>query len=145
MSISDWKSKAVSPLDAVKHLKSHDKIFVHGASATPTTLLDAMVQRKDLEGVKLYHLHLSGPLAFVEPDYTGKFFSISLFTGPAMRKPIEEGRADFMPIFLSEIPSLFLKKIVPLDVAFLQLSPPDKHGFCTLGTSVDTAKAAAES
>ena len=78
MSISDWKSKAVSPLDAVKHLKSHDKIFVHGASATPTTLLDAMVQRKDLEGVKLYHLHLSGPLTFVEPEYTGKFFSISL-------------------------------------------------------------------
>jgi acyl-CoA hydrolase len=141
----DWKSKAVSPEDAIKYVKSKDKIFVHGASATPTTLLDALVKRKDLESVKLYHLHLTGPIAFIDPQYNGQFFSVSLFTGPAMRKPIEEGRADFMPIFLSEIPSLFLNQHIPLDVAFLQLSPPDKHGYCTLGTSVDTAKAAAES
>jgi 4-hydroxybutyrate CoA-transferase len=141
----DWKSKAVSPEEAMKLIKSNDKIFVHGASATPTTLLDAMVKRKDLEGIKLYHLHLTGPIEFIDPKYKNQFYSISLFTGPAMRKPVEEGRADFLPIFLSEIPSLFLNKHIPLDVAFLQLSPPDKHGYCTLGTSVDTAKAAAES
>ncbi|MCZ8157746.1 MAG: 4-hydroxybutyrate CoA-transferase [Leptospira sp.] len=145
MNNNDWKSKAVSAEDALKLVKSGDKIFVHGASATPTPLLDAMVKRKDLEKVRLYHIHLTGDIKFVEPQYDGQFFSVSLFTGSAMRKPIEEGRADFMPIFLSEIPSLFLKGHVPLDVAFLQLSPPDEHGYCTLGTSIDTAKAAAES
>ena len=145
MNNNDWKSKAVSPEDALKLVKSKDNIFVHGAAATPTPLLDAMVKRKDLEGVRLYHLHLTGPIQFVEPQYDGQLFSVSLFTGAAMRKPIEEGRADFVPIFLSAIPSLFLTNAVKLDVAFLQLSPPDKHGYCSLGTSVDTAKAAAES
>jgi len=144
MDSSHWKSQAVSAEEALRHVKAGDRIFVHGASATPTPLLDALANRKDLEGVKLYHLHLAGPLRFVEPEFAGQFRSVSLFTGPGMRKPIEEGRADFVPIFLSEIPSLFLEGIVPLDVAFLQLSPPDSHGFCTLGTSVDTAKAAAE-
>ncbi len=145
MTPENWKSQAQSPEDALRLVKSGDRIFVHGASATPTPLLDAMVKRSDLNSIKLYHLHLTGELKFVEPQYSNQFRSISLFTGAGMRKPIEEGRADFMPIFLSEIPSLFLKGHVPLDVAFLQLSPPDAHGFCTLGTSVDTAKAAAES
>jgi 4-hydroxybutyrate CoA-transferase len=145
MKNNEWKQRAVSAEDALKLVKSGDNIFVHGASATPTPLLDALVKRKDLEQVKLYHLHLTGEVKFVEPEYKDQFFSISLFTGAPMRKPIEEGRADFMPIFLSEIPSLFLRGHVPLDVAFLQLSPPDEHGYCTLGTSVDTAKAAAES
>jgi 4-hydroxybutyrate CoA-transferase len=144
MDYSDWKSKAVSAEDALKLVKNFDNIFVHGAAATPTPLLDAMVKRSDLHGIKLYHLHLTGPIQFVEPQYKDQFYSISLFTGAAMRKPIEEGRADFVPIFLSAIPSLFLNEHVKLDVAFLQVSPPDKHGYCTLGTSVDTAKAAAE-
>ncbi|MCB1141387.1 MAG: acetyl-CoA hydrolase/transferase family protein [Leptospiraceae bacterium] len=144
MNYNDWKSKAVSAEEALKLVKSNDQIFVHGAAATPTPLLDAMVKRSDLTGIKLYHLHLAGPIQFVEPQYKDQFFSYSLFTGAAMRKPIEEGRADFVPIFLSAIPSLFHSGAVKLDVAFLQLSPPDKHGYCTLGTSVDTAKAAAE-
>jgi len=145
MKNSNWKAQAVSPEEAMRFIKSGDKIFVHGASATPTPLLEAMVGRKDLTGIKLYHLHLTGPLRFVEPEFSDQFFSVSLFTGSGMRKPIEEGRADFVPIFLSMIPSLFTSGIVSLDVAFLQLSPPDEHGFCSLGTSVDTAKAAAES
>ncbi|MEM7181272.1 MAG: acetyl-CoA hydrolase/transferase C-terminal domain-containing protein [Spirochaetota bacterium] len=143
MNSSDWKSKAVSAEDAVKHLKSNDRVFVHGASATPTPLLDAMLTA-NVENVKFYHLHLAGDIKFVQPEYAGKFFSISLFTGAAMRKPIAEGRADFVPIFLSAIPSLFTSGQVALDVAFLQVSPPDKHGYCSLGTSVDTAKAAAD-
>ncbi len=141
---NDWKNKAVTAEDALKLVKSGNHIFVHGASATPTPLLDALVKRQDLTNVKLYHLHLTGEIKFVEPEYKDQFRSVSLFTGAAMRKPIEEGRADFMPIFLSEIPLLFQNRHVPLDVAFLQLSPPDVHGYCTLGTSVDTAKAAAE-
>jgi acyl-CoA hydrolase len=141
----DWKGKAVSAEEAVGRMESGMNVFVHGAAATPTPLLDAMVRRKELEGVRLYHIHTAGETPFVEPGCEGRFFSVSLFTGPALRKPIEEGRADFMPIFLSDIPALFQSGRIRLDAALLQLSPPDNHGCCTLGTSVDTAKAAADS
>ncbi|MEE4143293.1 MAG: acetyl-CoA hydrolase/transferase C-terminal domain-containing protein [Halieaceae bacterium] len=140
-----WRSKAVSAGDAVAAIGSGMKVFVHGAAATPTPLLNALCRRRDLEDVKLYHLHLAGDVPFAEPGANPGLFSISLFTGPALRKPIQEGRADFMPIFLADIPGLFTSGGVQLDVALLQLSPPDRQGFCTLGTSVDTAKAAADS
>jgi acyl-CoA hydrolase len=90
-------------------------------------------------------MHTSGPAPFSEAEHQGRFFSISLFTGAPLRGAVNDGRADFMPIFLSDIPCLFTKRIVPLDIAFLQLSPPDRHGYCTLGTSVDTALAASQS
>ncbi len=131
--------------DVVKHIKSGTRIFVHGASATPTPLLDALVERTDLEAVKLYHLHIVGNVTFAQPEYAGRFRSVSLFTSAPLRKPIEEGRADFVPIFLSDIPRLFTTGQVPLDAVLLQLSPPDINGHCTLGTSIDTAKAAADS
>jgi acyl-CoA hydrolase len=89
-------------------------------------------------------MHTAGDAPFVGPDCEGRFFSVSLFTGPALRKPIQDGRADFMPIFLSDIPALFKSGTVRLDAALLQLSPPDMHGLCTLGTSVDSAKSAAD-
>jgi acyl-CoA hydrolase len=144
MAVDDsWASRAVSADDAVKHIKSGDKVFVHGASATPTPLLEAMCRRQDLENVTLYHLHTAGPCAYAEPQMAGRFFSVSLFTGSHLRGPIAEGRADFMPVFLSEIPKLFGSQAIPLDVALLQLSPPNNHGDCTLGTSVDAALAAA--
>ena len=139
---SDWKKRAVSPEDAVSVVRSGMKGFVQGAAATPTPLLDALAGKTHLENVKLYHLHLDGRVAFAEPEHEGRFRSISLFTGPPLRKPIEEGRADFVPIFLSDVPRLFSTGSVPLDFAIVQLSPPDKHGYCTLGTSVDTALSA---
>jgi acyl-CoA hydrolase len=120
------------------------RAFVHGACATPTPLLEAMVRRTDLEDVRLYHLHLAGPVPFAEPEHSGRFRSVSFFTGAAQRRPIEEARADFIPIFLSDIPGLFHSGQIPLDVALLQLSPPDAHGWCSLGTSVDAARAAAD-
>jgi acyl-CoA hydrolase len=125
-------------------LRSGTNVFVHGAAATPTPLLEAMVGRSDLEGIRLYHMHTAGDTPFIRPGCEGRFFSVSLFTGPALRKPIEEGRADFMPIFLSDIPKLFYSGTVRLDAALIQVSPPDTHGLCTLGTSVDSAKAAAD-
>jgi acyl-CoA hydrolase len=141
----DWKAKAVSPEDAVAHIKSGMKVFIHGAAATPTPLLTALCKRRDLADVQLYHLHVSGDIPFADPSHEGRFFSTSLFVGPALRKPVEEGRADFMPIFLADIPRLFTSRVIPLDAAIIQLSPPDRHGLCTLGTSVDAAKAAADS
>jgi acyl-CoA hydrolase len=133
----------VSAAEAVAHIKSGDRIFIHGASATPTPLIEALCARTDLSDVTLYHLHTAGPTPFLEPRYAGRFFSVSLFSGGAARAPIAEGRADFIPVFLSEIPALFTSGAIPLDVALIQLSPPDRHGDCTLGTSVDTALAAA--
>jgi len=140
----DWKAKGVSPEEAVAHIKSGMKVFIHGAAATPTALLTALCKRRDLADVSLYHLHLSGDIPFADPGQKSHFFSTSLFTGAALRKPIEEGRADFMPIFLADIPRLFTSGVVRLDAAIVQLSPPDRHGICTLGTSVDAAKAAAD-
>ncbi|MGK5082596.1 acetyl-CoA hydrolase/transferase C-terminal domain-containing protein [Bdellovibrionota bacterium FG-1] len=144
-SSENWQSRAVSASDAIRSIQSGMKIFIHGAAATPTPLLNALCARKDLEDVSLYHLHISGSSDFAGKENEHRFRSISFFTGPALREPIAEGRADFMPIFLSDIPGLFTSGQVSLDVAFVQLSPPDKHGYCTLGTSVDVAKAAFDS
>lgn len=140
--MTDWKTKAQSPDEAVQMIKSGMRVFVHGASATPSPLLDALARRTDLSDITLYHLHTNGPAPFVDPTHAGRFFSISLFTGPAVRQAISEGRADYVPVFLSDIPSLFTSGRVKIDVALLQLSPPDAHGYCTLGTSVDASLAA---
>ena len=140
-----WKSRAVSAADAVSVVGSGNRIFVHGACATPAPLLDALCARTDLADVRLYHLHTARPAPFAECGREKAFRSVSLFTGAPLRKAIAEDRADFVPIFLSDIPGLFLNGEVKLDVALLQLSPPDAHGLCSLGTSCDAAKAAAES
>jgi 4-hydroxybutyrate CoA-transferase len=141
---TNWEARAVSMDDAVSRVPGGARIFVHGAAATPTPLLNALVARRDLEGVTLYHLHTSGPAPFAEPEVADRFRSVSFFVGPALRRPIAEGRADFLPIFLSQIPGLFSTGRIPLDVALVQLSPPDQHGLCSLGTSVDAARAAVD-
>ncbi|MGK2857742.1 MAG: acetyl-CoA hydrolase/transferase family protein [Thermoanaerobaculia bacterium] len=141
----DWQKKAVSPEDAVKLVKSGSRIFVHGMAATPTPLTNALAARNDLHDIRMYHLHTDGECAWADPEHAERIRAVSLFTGAPLRKAIEEGRADFVPVFLSDVPRLFLTKTLPLDVAILQLSPPDKHGYCTLGSSVDTALAASQS
>jgi 4-hydroxybutyrate CoA-transferase len=137
--------RAVSADDAVSHIASGMRVFVHGAAATPTPLVEALARRHDLSDVSLYHLHTNGPAPFAEAEHAGRFRSISLFTGAPLRKAIDEGRADFVPIFLSDIPRLFTTRAIALDVALVQLSPPDRHGYCTLGTSIDATLAAAHS
>jgi len=138
-------ARAVTAAEAIAQVRSGMRIFVHGAAATPLALLEALCARTDLEGVTLYHLHTEGEARFAGADQIGRLRSVSLFTGPHLRESVAEGRADFVPIFLSEIPRLFRSGRVPLDVALVQLSPPDRHGLCTLGTSVDTARAAVDS
>jgi acyl-CoA hydrolase len=142
---NEWVQRATDTVEAISLIASGMRVFVHGACATPTPLLQALAAQSHLENVRLYHLHTSGDVPFAKPEHAGRCFSVSLFTGEALRVPIAEGRADFMPIFLSDIPDLFTSGTVRLDAALLQLSPPDKHGLCSLGTSVDTAKAAADS
>lgn len=143
--MSSWKSRGASAQEVVAHVESGDRIFVHGASATPLPLLDALCARTDLQDVTLYHLHTTGHSGFVAQEQVGHLYSVSLFAGHGTRDAIAAGRADFMPVFLSDIPGLFTSRAIPLDVALLQLSPPNRHGDCTLGTSVDTALAASSS
>jgi 4-hydroxybutyrate CoA-transferase len=140
--MTTWNERGVSADEAVACVTNGMNIFVHGAAATPTPLLEALARRTDLQDITLYHLHTNGPAPFVAPEQRGRFRSVSLFAGPPVRDAIQRGDADFIPIFLSDIPSLFLSGRIRLDVAFLQLSPPDTHGYCTLGTSVDAALAA---
>jgi len=139
-----WETRAVSAADAVAAITSGMRVFLHGAAVTPTPLVEALAGRRDLEGVTLYHLHTAGPAPFVDPEQAGRLRSVSFFAGAPVRRAIAEGRADVIPIFLSQIPGLFERRQIPLDAALLSLSPPDRHGFCTLGTSVDAARAAAD-
>src|SRR5579872_4360884 len=97
--MSEWQSKAVSASEAASHLRSGTTIYVHGAAATPTPLLDALVERAELSDVRLVHMHLEGKIAFAEANCSPRFRSISLFTGAGLREPIAEGRADFVPVF----------------------------------------------
>src|SRR3954465_1986663 len=115
--ITHWASRAVTPDEAVSSLQSGMRVFVHGAAATPAPLVDALARRLDLSGVSLYHLHTDGPAPFVAPEHDGRFRAVSLFAGPPVRDAINEGRADFVPIFLSDIPRLFTDRVIPLDAA----------------------------
>ena len=142
--MAEWEQKAVSADEAVSLIASGMRVFVHGAAATPTPLLDALARRTDISDVLLYHLHTEGPAPFVDPACRGRLFSVSLFAGPPVRAAIDSGIADVIPVFLSDIPALFSTRQIPLDVALLHLSPPDSHGYCTLGTSVDAALAASQ-
>lgn len=131
--------------DAVKVIKSNDRIFIHGVGAAPQVLINAMVERADeLRNVEIVHLHTEGPAAYSEPQFADNFRVNAFFVGANIRKAVKDGRADYIPVFLSEIPALFRKNVLPLDVALIHTSLPDKHGFCSLGVSVDIARAAVD-
>jgi 4-hydroxybutyrate CoA-transferase len=132
--------------EAVKVVKSGHKVFIHGMGATPRRLLEALVARApELRGVELLHLHLEGTAPHADPNLSESFFTNNLFIGGNMRSAVGEGRADYIPVFLSEMPSLFRKGVLPLDVAIVSVSPPDRHGYCSLGVSVDVTLAAVQS
>jgi acyl-CoA hydrolase len=135
----------VSAAEAVKHIQSGDRVFVQGQAATPTVLLDALAARaSELRDVETVHLHLEGTAPHAHPDVAASFRPNAFFVGANLRLAVAEGRADYMPIFLSEIPRLFRKNLLPLDAALVHVSPPDAHGFVSLGTSVDATLAATQ-
>lgn len=138
-------SKYMTATEAVKVIKSGDRVFVHGVSATPVQLIQAMTDRHaELKEVEVIHLHTEGPAPYAAPKYKDSFFVNALFVGANVRKAVNEGRGDYVPVFLSEVPNLFRHGILPLDVALIHVSPPDDHGFCSLGVSVDAAVAATQ-
>jgi len=136
----------VSPNEAVQHIRSGQRVFMHGAAATPQVLLRALVARApSLRDVEIVHMHADGPAPHVDPAMEGHLRHRALFIGSNTRQAVNAGRADFVPIFLSDIPDLFRSGRLPLDVALVHVSPPDRHGYCSLGTSVDCARAAVDS
>lgn len=137
--------KHSSAKEAIAIIQSGHRVFVHGASATPLRLIDALVADADrLENVELIHLHTSGPALYAKPEFRKSFTVSSFFQGANMRSTFKPGAVDYIPCFLSEIPALLRSGRVPIDVALIHVSPPDHHGFCTLGTSVDTVRAAVD-
>lgn len=131
--------------EALSHVKSGDRIYIHTATAAPQALVKALVDRSNnLRGVQIYHLHTEGEAPYVEDKYEGIFTTHVFFIGKNVRKAVATGRAAYVPVFLSEIPALFRREIIPLEVTLITVSPPDQHGFCSLGTSVDATKAAIE-
>jgi len=143
--VDDYKKKLVTAEEAVDEINSHNRVYISGNAATPYVLMKALASRKDeLEGVELVHVLLLGEDPLSRPGMEGHFRHNSLFVGPADRKAINEGRADYIPIFLHQIPNLFYSGQMLLDVAVLHLSPPDEHGFMSYGVEVLASKAAAE-
>ncbi|MGF1671860.1 MAG: acetyl-CoA hydrolase/transferase family protein [Balneolaceae bacterium] len=135
--------KIVTASKALTLVKSGDHVFIHTAAATPLQLVRALSERhNELTDVHIYHLHTEGEAPYTKPEYSKSFKTHSFFTGANVRSAIQSGEADYIPIFLSEVPHLFNRKIITLDVALIQVSPPDKHGFCSLGVSVDASRAA---
>ena len=139
------KVKYVTAAEAVAQVKTGDRVFVHGSAATPGPLVRALQARHpELKHVELVSITTMGDLDFDNPLWRDSFFMNSLFVSAATRKVANSQYGDYVPIFLSQIPQLFKRKILPIDVALIQVSPPDKHGYCTLGTSVDIARAAVD-
>jgi 4-hydroxybutyrate CoA-transferase len=129
--------QVVSAADAVSGIKSGDQIYIHAAASTPSLLLDALVARApELTNVKLIHFHCEGPGPHLAPEMAGHFYHRALFIGPNARAAVNEGRAEYIPVFLSDAPTLFRRGILPLDSVLVNVTRPDKHGFCSLGTSV---------
>lgn len=139
----DYARKLTTAAEAVRAINSGDTIYVHSNAAVPEPLIDAMVARApELKDVKVLHILTLGKAAYVKPEYSDSFTVHALFIGRNVRAAVNEGRAEYMPIFLSEIPGLFESGELPIDVCLIQVSRPDAHGFCSLGVSVDCTIAA---
>lgn len=132
--------------EAVRLIKPGDRVYLHEVAMTPHELLDALVRRaSDLSGVEVISLHTEGPAPHVAPELAGRIRHNALFVGANVRDAVNDGRADYTPVFLSEVPALFASGRLALDVTLLHVSPPDRHGFCRLGTSIACARAAVDS
>ncbi|HXV74980.1 MAG TPA: acetyl-CoA hydrolase/transferase C-terminal domain-containing protein, partial [Candidatus Polarisedimenticolaceae bacterium] len=141
--LDDYKAKLRQPAEAVARITSHSNVYYGGNAAIPSALVRALAERRDeLRDVTLHHVLLLGDDPLSSPGMEGHFRHNSLFVGPADRAAVNEGRADYLPIFLHQIPRIFLEGRVELDVAMVMLSPPDEHGFMSLGVETLASKTA---
>jgi acyl-CoA hydrolase len=134
--------RTVTPQEAVSIIASGQRVFIGSGAAEPSTLVRAMTDRApELRGVQVFHILTLGEAPYVAPEYAENFRHTAFFIGHNVRQAVQDGRADFMPIFLGEIPAVLETRLRP-DVALVQLSPPDKHGWCSVGVSADVVMAA---
>jgi 4-hydroxybutyrate CoA-transferase len=135
--------RVVSPREAVALVRSGQQLFVQGGAATPSVLLNALVERApELDDVRVLHFHTEGPAPHLAPEMAGHFRHKALFIGANARAAVNEGRAEYIPVFLSDVPDLFTSGTLPLDAVLINVTRPDPHGFCSLSTSVDATLAA---
>ncbi|EQD80973.1 4-hydroxybutyrate coenzyme A transferase, partial [mine drainage metagenome] len=131
--------------EAMAAIGSNMGIFVQGMASTPHGLLAAFAERaRDLEGIRLCHLHLEGETPWISPDLAGKVRDVSLFVGPNLRDAVNRGDASYLPLFLSDVPWFLRQPASRPNVVFLNVSPPDRHGFVSLGPTVDATRTAIE-
>lgn len=131
-----------SAATALQSIESGHRVYVHGSAQTPLYLLAELAKQKDrLQHVELVFITVQGDIKVAQPEYEGHFNINCMFVSESVRLAVNEGRADFIPVFLSDIPDLF-NSVMPVDVALVQVSPPDEHGYCSLGASVDIARSA---
>jgi acyl-CoA hydrolase len=143
--LDKYLSKRRTAAEAVACIRSGECVYIHPGCAEPEQLVKAMVARSgELRDVKVIHILTRGTADYVLPEMAQSFRHVALFSGANVREAINEGRADIVPIFLSEIETLFSSGALPIDVALIHVSPPDEHGFCSFGVGVDTTKTAAE-
>ncbi len=143
--VDRYRAKLRTAEEAVKIIQSDQRVYVHPGCAMPEVLADAMCARyEELENVEVIHLLTVGQTCYSSPEMEGHFRHNALFIGQNVREAVNDGRADFTPIFLSEIPGLFYQGILPIDVALIHVSPPDEHGFCSFGVGVECTKPATE-
>ncbi|HHV85906.1 MAG TPA: acetyl-CoA hydrolase/transferase family protein [Petrimonas sp.] len=142
---TSYKSKLISAAEALKNVKSGDRVVIGHACGEPPTLVEALVARApELRDVEIVHMVAMGPAKYAQPGMEKSFRHNALFVGATTRKAVEEGRADYTPCFFSEIPRLFRQKILPVDVVLMQVTPPDDDGYCSFGVSADYTQPAAE-
>ncbi|HRN18226.1 MAG TPA: acetyl-CoA hydrolase/transferase C-terminal domain-containing protein [Trueperaceae bacterium] len=138
--------KLVSAPEAVRVVRSGDRVYIHSVAAAPRALITALAGRAgELRDVEIVQLHTEGPAPYAAPELAASFRVNALFVGKNVRDAVARGQGDYVPIFLSEVPALFRSRAMPLDVALITVTPPDKHGYCSLGVSVDASRAAAQS
>lgn len=136
----------VTAEEALSLVQSNQRIFFHGSACTPNYLISELAkQAHRLRDVEVVSITVQGEVEIAKPEYRDSFYINSLFVSAPVREAVNSDRGDFVPVFLSEIPILFKNNILPLDVAIIQVSPPDQHGYCCLGTSVDVARSAVDS
>ncbi len=137
--------KSVSAQEAVKIIKSNDRVYIQAGAAAPQSLIKAMTERSDeLINVEVCHLHTEGEAPYANPELKNSFHVNSFFVGSNVRHTLQAGNGSYTPVFLSELPILFKRNIIDIDVTLIQVSPPDKHGYCSLGTTVMATLAAIE-
>lgn len=143
---TSYHSKVTDALTAVSHIQSGSRVYLGGGAGVPITLSRALTERApELRDVEITHILTFADAPYAQPEYQASFRVNALFIGHNVRPAVHQGRADFTPVFLSEIPDLFRDGILPIDVALIAVTPPDEHGFCSFGVEVGTTKPAAES